>query len=280
MIASPEQIRAAFNNLVKNHLIQEEFSEYNKRREDCFASTALKLLMKESAADLKHVIDNPDNETKPAYILGNAAHCMVLEGLRPYKERFVIGGPKNDKGEEYGMGSQKFADKREIINSHGRELITNETNTTAMAMRKSCLKHPIVKDILSEGVAEMVLRIEFYGVLCQVRFDWLSPTWGIPDLKTCRDLKQFQREARYKYGYLYQAGFYQGMAYMAAPEFGFMPFCFIAVESKPPYKVGVFEVTADDLEYFRNGVADAILYFKRCRDGDDWPTGFEDLQTI
>ena len=273
-------MRPAYDNIVANHLIEELEDVYNKKRSKYATSTAIKKLVKESAADLKWSEDNPDNEVKPAYILGDAVHSMVLEGLKKYDEKFILGGPKNDDGEEFGMKSEAFKEARVKVNKTGKELIRKEEHGIAMKMRRSCLKHDLVKDILSEGVAERVIRTNYMGIDCQVRFDWLSPEWGIPDLKTCRDIFLFKREARFKYGYLYQAGFYQTIAYHVAPEFGYLKFCFIVVESKPPYKVGVFQVTEEDLEYYRNGVMDALIYLKKCRETGVYPTGFEDIQTI
>lgn len=272
--------RDAYDNLVENHLIEESHEEYNEQRSENTTSSTIKKMVKESAADMKEAEDNPDNEVKPAYILGNAVHCMLLEGVKKYDEMFVIGGPKNDDGKEYGLKSDAFKEERKDVNFEGKELITNELHKIAMKMRRSCLNHDLVKDILSEGVAERVIRTDYMGMPCQVRYDWLNPFWGIPDLKSCRDLFQFKREARFKYAYLYQAGFYQTIAYSVAPQFGYMPFCFIAVESKPPYKVGVFQIVDEDMQYYRDGVADALIYLKKCRETGVYPTGFEDIQTI
>lgn len=274
-------IRKAYENLVENHLIQEDMDEYNKKRDEFLSSTALKLLISESPADYKYDKDNPSFTQKPAFILGNAVHCLVLEGVKEYDKRYKIGGPKDSKGKELGITSDAFEFAREKVRKEeGKELITSRMHKTAMLMRKSCLKHYIVKDILSEGVSERVLRLNLMGVDCQVRFDWLSPKYGIPDLKTCRDLRFFVYEARKKYGYFYQAGLYQSLAYHTAPEFGYLPFCFIVVESRPPYKVGVFELDEDALEQYRHGVVDALILLNECRETDVWPTGYEDLQTI
>lgn len=273
-------IRDAYDNLIANHVIEEPHEEYNEKRSENTTSSLIKKLVKESAADMKWAEDNPDNEVKVAYILGNAVHAMVLEGLKKYDEMFIIGGPKNDNGEEFGLKSQAFVDERKDVNFAGKELITNGLHKIAMKMRRSCLKHDLVKDILSEGVSERVIRTDYMGMPCQVRYDLLTPVWGIPDLKTCRDLFQFKREARFKYGYLYQAAFYQTIAYSVAPEFGYMPFCFIAVESKPPYKVGVWQIEDEDMQYYRDGVTDALIYLKECRETGVYPTGFENIQTI
>ena len=273
-------IRDAYDNLVANHLIEESNEEYNEKRSEYTASTAVKKLVKESAADLKEAEDNPDDEVKLAYILGNAVHCMLLEGIKKYDEMFVIGGPKNEKGEEFGLKSDAFKEERKDVNFEGKELITKGLHKIAMKMRRSCLNHPYIKDILSEGVPERVIRTDFMGMPCQVRYDWLSPVWGIPDLKTCRDIFQFKRDARYKFGYYHQGGFYQSIAHSVAPEFDYMPFSFIVVASKAPYKCGVVRMPEEEISYYRDGVVDAMIYLKECRDTGVYPTGFEEPQTI
>lgn len=271
------RIREIYDEIDKNHLITESHEDYNDQRKDFTTSSDVKLIVKESMADFKHAEDHPSNEVKPAYILGNAVHCMLNEGMKQYSEMFVVGGPRSKAGVEYGILTDAFRDDRKDVNFEGKELITNEFHSYAMKMRKSCLKHPIIKAIYAEGVGEKVLRTEYMGMPVQVRFDWLSPNVGIPDLKTCRNLKDFLREARYKFGYFYQAGFYQTMPYLVFPDLGYLPFLFIAVESKAPYKCGPFKMGAEDMEYYRQGVMDAMLYLKNCRESGIYPTGYEDM---
>jgi len=273
-------IAEAYQNLIDNHLIEEDLQTYNQKRSEYLSSTDLKTFIKESAADLKYQMDNPNNEAKPAWILGNGVHTQVLEGLQEYGNRYIIGCPKNREGKEVGYKSDAYKIAREQANKEGKEIISTEDHATAMNMRKSCLKHPLVKDILSQGVSEMVLRTEFMGIKCQCRFDRLSPVWGIPDLKTTRDLHYFEKDARYKFGYFYQAAYYQTLAYHVAPEFGYLPFCFFVVESKPPYKVGVFEMDSEMLEYHRHEIIDHLNQLRDCRERDVWPTGFDHLRTI
>lgn len=273
-------IKAAYDNLIEHHVFAEEMAIYNANRSEHLSSTALKLMINESAADYKYKNDNPSNEVKLAYILGNAVHSMVLEGMIKYNKSFVVGGPKGSDGKEVGIGSDRFKIKRQAVNENGQELITSELHNTARKMRESCLKHPLVKAILSEGVSERVLRTEYMGINCQVRFDRLSPLWGIPDLKTTKDLRFFVKDARWKYGYYIQAALYQSLAYHVAPEFGYLPFCFMVVESKPPYKVGVFEMDAELMERSRYEVMDALIALKECKETDFWPTNYEKLQQI
>lgn len=271
-------IETAYDNLVENHLITEPLSVYNGNRSKYFSSTAAKTLIKDSAADLKHQMDNPSNEVKPAFILGNAVHSLVLEGTVAFQNDFVIGGPKDNKGKEFGMKSDAFAGRRKAVNAEGKELITREEYKKAWAMKKSVYNHTLAASILDKKItiAERVIRTNFMDVDCQVRYDLISRRVGIPDLKTCADLRWFQRDVLYKYGYIYQAGFYQLIAHSVAPEFGYLPFMFIAVESKPPYKVGVFPMKANDMAYCRMKVMDAFLKFKECKESGVWPTGYEE----
>ena len=273
-------ISEAYQNLVDNHVIEESLEDYNKSRSEYMSSTALKVLIMESPADLKCQIDNPEDDPKAAFILGNAVHTMFLEGLDAFEDRYVVGGPKNNQGVEYGIKSEAYVERWAELNAEGKELILTSQFNTVRLMRKSLKKHYLVKSIMKQGISESVLRTEYMGIKCQCRFDRLSPEWGIPDLKTCRDLHYFKNDARYKYGYYYSAGFYQSLAYHVAPEFGYLPFCFIVVESKPPYKVGVFNVPEEVLEYHRYKVMDALISLKECQESGIWPTGFEDLQTI
>jgi hypothetical protein len=56
---------------------------------------------------------------EPAYLLGRAAHTLILEGRVAYERAFAVGGPINPRtGQPFGAGTKAFA---EWAASTGRE---------------------------------------------------------------------------------------------------------------------------------------------------------------
>ena len=70
--------------------------------------------------------------------------------------------------------------------------------------------HELAASLLSEGVAEGVVRANYCGVACQIRMDWFEPHQGIVHLKTCDELTWFEADAR-RFGYGHQVAFYRAV---------------------------------------------------------------------
>ena len=125
------------------------------------------------------------------------------------------------------------------------------------------------------GQAEAVVRAEYGEVACQIRMDWFDTTTGITDLKTVDALDYFEADAR-RYGYVHQLAFYRGVLHAAC---GLKYTCqFIAVEKKEPFRVGVWLVTGDLLDYAERENLAAIKRLRQCETEARWPTGYEDLR--
>ena len=77
-------------------------------------------------------------------------------------------------------------------------------------MAESVRTHELPASLLSEGIAEGVVRANYCGVACQIRMDWFEPHQGIVDLKTCDDLTWFEADAR-RFGYGHQVAFYRAV---------------------------------------------------------------------
>jgi hypothetical protein len=54
------------------------------------------------------LIPRPD---KPAYLMGRAAHCLIIEGKAEFDRRYMTGGPINPKtGRPYGADTKAHAE--------------------------------------------------------------------------------------------------------------------------------------------------------------------------
>jgi hypothetical protein len=212
------------------------------------------------------------DEDRPAFLVGRALHTLVLEGRDKFEATYAVGGPVNPKtGELYGSTTKAWA---EWAAAQGKPVLTVAQFDLVENMADGVRASQVAVDLLSEGIAEGVIRVEYRGVPCQIRMDWFDPyRGGIVDLKTCDDLTWFEADAR-RYGYLHQMAFYRAvlLVAMGIP----MPVHLIAVEKKEPFRCGVWQVHPDALAQAQKENEAAIERLKRSVASDTWPTGYEE----
>ena len=212
----------------------------------------------------------PD-EDRPAYLLGRAAHTVILEGMDAFRQSFAVGGPVNPKtGLPYGSSTKAWAEWAE---AQGKDVLTNEQYNLLLLMANSVKLHSLASELLSEGVAEGVVRADYAGVPCQIRMDWFDLHVGVVDLKTVDSLDYFEADAR-RFGYCHQIAFY--VAVLQQRIGVRMPAFFIAVEKREPYRCGVWRATDEVLDHARRENEAAIRRLRECEAKGNWPTGYED----
>jgi hypothetical protein len=212
---------------------------------------------------------------RPAYLVGRAAHTLILEGRRRYEGEFAAGGPVNPKtGEVYGSRTKAFA---EWAASQGKPVLTDDQAALVEQMYAGVASHALAMQLLSTGQAEGVVRAEYCGVPCQIRLDWFNPDFGIVDLKTCDDLQWFESDAR-RYGYAHQLAFYRSVLRQVTPLF--VSVYLIAIEKKEPFRCGVWRVGDDVLGIAKQENEQAIQRLQQCRQRDQWPTLYEEMRSF
>lgn len=211
-----------------------------------------------------------------AFAVGRAAHCLILEGGRAFDQRYIVAdGPVNPKtGEPFGRQSRAYCDwaakqEREVVSGREFEFIRR--------LEAAVRLHPLTDELLTDGVAEGVVRAEYCSVPCQIRMDCFSSRHGIVDLKTCDSLGRFEFDVR-RYGYLFQLAFYRTVVRKAGGDT--VPVHIVAVEKNEPFSAGVWKLTADVLDRAEAINAAALNRFRLCRESGVWPTGYEDLRLI
>ena len=218
------------------------------------------------------------DEDRPAYVLGRAAHTLILEGRKRFEAEYAVGGPVNPRtGEPFGAATKAFA---EWAATQGKPVLTAEQVALVEAMNAGVREHELAVVFLTQGVAERVCRAEYCGVPCQIRTDYFSPPsgGGIVDLKTCDDLTYFEADAR-RYDYAHQLAFYR--AVLAAARGGeLFPVHLIAVEKKEPFRAGVWRIGEDVLAVAQKENEEAVKRLRQCRESAYWPTGYEDPRTF
>ena len=210
------------------------------------------------------------SEDRPAYLVGRAAHSVILEGEEAFSQRYAVGGPVNPQtGLPFGpqtKAAQNWAKEQK------KEIITPEQLYQVNRMADSVRRHSRASQLLVSGYPERVVRSVYMSQQCQIRMDWFDPHIGIADLKTCDDLDWFEADARV-YRYVYQLAFYR--AVLATVIGLYVPCHFIAVEKKEPFRCGVWLISPHVIAAAQRKNESYLQALGVCQAFSTWRTGYE-----
>jgi len=218
----------------------------------------------------------PERETT-AYLVGRAAHALILEGRERYQRDFAVGGPINPKtGQPFGSQTKAFAEWAEKQN---RPVLSDAHAALVEQMAASVKEHLYARELLADGVAEGVVRCEYAGHRCQARIDWINPVEdrGIVDLKTADEIDSFELSMR-AFGYLHQVAFYRALVAQVSGHI--LPVHIVAVEKREPFRCGVWQVAPAVLDQAQRENEEAMADLRRCRETGDWFTRYESLRLV
>jgi len=256
-------------------LSAEPADEYHAKAESYLSSHQLLDFMRCPYLHAKKRAGLIADKESPAYLIGRAAHCRILEGRDVYESEFALGGPINPTtGKPYGSATKKFAEWRA---EQGKPVLSHDQVDLIENMAAGVALSDAAVDLLLYGRAEGVVRAQYCDVPCQIRIDWTHPHRGIVDLKTCDDLTWFEADAR-RYRYHIQMAFYRAVLAQAISQD--IPVHVVAVEKKEPFRCGVWRVSDDTLAIARGENEAAIERWKISRQADRWPTGYEDVRLL
>lgn len=214
-----------------------------------------------------------EREDRPAYLVGRAAHTVILEGEVAFSVRYAVGGPVNPQtGLPFGTQTKTWA---QWAAAQKKEVITEDQRFLVNRIADSVRQHAQAQNLLASGYAERVVRSNYKARFCQIRMDWFDPHLGIADLKTCDDLAWFEADAR-RYGYIHQLAFYR--AVLAQVIGIYVPCHFIAVEKKEPFRCGVWRISPEVVAAAQGENELAIQALNACQVRNYWPTGYEELR--
>jgi len=229
-----------------------------------------------SAAHARYAMTAPE-ESKAHLAFGLATHIAVLEPKRFDEEVLVV--PKVDKRTKAGKAEWAAFEQR----SQGRMLVKADEYDALSAIKRNCLNHPTVTEILhSEGANEISLlwKDPELGVLCKGRLDRIAALGGTQAIVV--DLKTIGRPAAsrtcervsYDFGYHVQAAMYlHGLSVLRPVAEGgdAYEFFWIFAESAPPNLVRLFRadenVIADGYAKYR----DYLFAYSECKKHGKWP---------
>ena len=234
---------------------------------------------------------NPDRvipEPTKQMLLGSAMHTMVLEpdlfeneylvefANAPKRPTAVQRNAKKPSNQTLdAIAYWEEFDKKAV----GKNLISIDDYERLTIMKQRIFDHPAASTILSlSGVAEQSYQWKDNqtGEICKSRPDFHTNDGTlIVDLKTTSDASElgFQKSV-HNFRYHVQAAFYLRSIKEAEQ------FVFIAVESKPPYLVAVYNASPEMIAA-GNRVADKNLAtLAQCRKSGKWTGYSEEITTL
>ena len=220
----------------------------------------------------------PDKEY---FVVGRAAHCIVLEGMEEYEARYTSEFPINPStGKPYGDTSQKYSDWHQMQILDGLQPISVKNDVLARKVARSTLQHKLAVELLNLAPhRESVIRMEYMGLSCQIRMDAMGEAVGIVDYKTCDSLDRFQYAA-HDYNYYRQLAFYRTILKASRLVSSVIPVHIVATEKKWPIRTGVWELGMDELEQATEYNNEDIVRLKECQAANTWPTNYETKRNL
>ena len=233
---------------------------------DLCSNSRLSTLAHRSPLHLRWEIDNPPEPT-PALILGDAAHAAILEP-DDFESRYVA-RPDVDRRTKEG----KAVYAAFLAENAGKVDLSAAVWQTCLMIRDAVWNDPRAKSLLQHAVDReltAIWRHDETGIECKTRLDALAPTLGtIIDVKTTIHAgpEEFPKSI-FNFGYFRQSAFYLH----AAAKCGLPAdhFVFIAVETAPPFAVGVYRITDEVVEAGWKHLQPLIRRYAECLSSGKW----------
>lgn len=258
-------------------LIREPADVYHAKSRDFLSAHALDEFQRCPLLYRKKELGLVSERDTTAYLIGRAAHTLILEGRQRYEREYAVGGPVNPKtGQPFGSQTKAFA---EWAARQNKPVLADAHAALVEQVAAAVQAHLFARELLAEGTAEGVVRCEYAGHRCQARIDWINPIdgRGIVDLKTADELDSFEMAMR-AFGYLHQVAFYRAL--VAAVSGQVLPAHIVAVEKREPFRCGVWQVAPAVLDEASRQNEEAMHELRRCRSSGAWFTRFESLRVI
>lgn len=191
-------------------------------------------------------IDGHGSDDTKSTDFGSAAHCYILEHHAFY-DRYQIG---RDHGNKIPLKQHEYDD--------------------LVGMKQALKQHPIASALLFDGTNEVVhfWTDPITGVECKMCADHLPARYPkiIADYKTAKDasLRGFRLALR-RYRYDVQGAFYLDGC-KSREEF-----VFIVQETEPPYLIGCYALSADDIKNGRLQYMEDLAVYAECKRTGVWP---------
>lgn len=200
---------------------------------------------------------------------GRSLHAFILDGETAFSQGVAIRPDVNLRTKDGKAQIEAF-----LQANTGKDIISADDYEAIKSMAAAVNTHPLAGHMINEGNNEVSIfwTDPFSGINCKARPDKVTSSQSvIIDLKKTRDASErgFTRSIL-QYGYHRQAAFYlDGMKKVTGNNYDI--FALIAVEDKAPFRVEVYTLSPEFIEYGRQEYRRLISIECQCRNENNWP---------
>ena len=134
---------------VLKSLLKEPADEYHAKAGTYLSSHLLAKFRESPSLYHKAIQGLLEQEERPAYLVGSAAHTMILEGEEIYRQEYAVGGPINpNTGKPFGPGTKAFT---AWAIREGKSVLSESQHQLVQQMADSVLTHSIAERLLDDG---------------------------------------------------------------------------------------------------------------------------------
>lgn len=241
-------------------------------------STSLRRMLKSPKAFYHSFFLDEKEESTPAMKFGTLAHMAILEGAK-FKEKYIVMPEFLGLTQDGKMSAQSKAAKEKKAAwlsdvPQGSLVVTIEERDRLFAMIDSVLSHEHAYKLFSQGKPEAIgyWRDQETGIKCKLKADFVSFNLNaLVDVKTTTDCRWDEfRDSVEGNRYDVQNAFYrEGLEAITGKDTDHR--IWLAIESKAPYEVGVYEVPPQYEGSGKYEVRKCLRRIKSCIDQWSWP---------
>jgi len=210
-----------------------------------------------------------NRKQSPALQIGSAVHCAVLEP-EEFGNRYALA--------DYDRRTKEGKAAHVEMLDRGIEGLNSDMYMQVIGMQKSVLNHPVAKELLQGGDAEVSCFQTVDGIHVKARADYLRKDGIIVDLKTTEDASPLEfAKSVLRYKYYRQAAWYTELFNR---EMDVNDFIFVVVEKSPPYAVAIYTLDSEAIEKGQQDCDRLFALYKHCLENDEWPGYSQEIQTL
>lgn len=269
LVVTYDQFLADKDALINRGVLVTGMPNDDYHKHEGISNSGLKLV-KRSPAHYKY--PEPFNRSR-AMDMGSAIHAAVFE-LDYFKENYMLLDDIEDRRKpEYKKAKDALGEEFVFVKNEVRQI---------RGMYQAVRKHKRAIELLQEpGWSELSgFKRDENGIIRKVRFDRLTISGKILDLKKCQDARQREfSKSIGNYDYHMQAAWYLD-AFSLITGLDADGFRFIAVEEKSPHGVAVYPIDEPSLMIGRDDYQEAYATYLECVQADHWPAYSDDEQEI
>jgi len=213
-------------------------------------------------------------ETTPALELGTALHMAVLE-FDLFNETYTLEPDLDEIGGAKPRATKAYKDQVAALEESGKTVLQRGEMAKVLSMKEAIEAHPHAAALLKKCPEREVTALwDRNGRLCRARFDMLGKGMA-GNIKTTYKIRDFSPWTITRRGYYRAAAHYRDGANRLGREI--KHHFFLAVESAPPFDVGVFVLDEATLDVGLQEIEALHRKLEECERTDSWPGQFPDV---